>query len=507
VSDFFTGLLLQISEHDYSWLAKLSLWVLPFAHEDLAIILGGYIVVNKVMPVGLVAASIYFGMVASDFALYGIGVGARRLPWLSRYAVDGRAGRLRELLKRNLFGLVALCRFVPGVVFIAFIACGWARVPLARFTAASLVVSALYLPLMLYLVVVSGDALDNRVGAWAWPVLLAVTVALGFIRWRVFTFQNAAKQAESAAAQAPADTIPERRLPILFHLPLIANWIRLGWRHRSLTLPTVVNPRLPIGGMWGGSRSQPLLDVASRERAWTADFALVRRSPGRHTLYADLERVRQALCDAQLTFPLVAKPDAGCRGPTARRIDDVAGLRDYLGEVPGGAKLMLQRFVPHAGDAALLYARLPGAERGRILALTLRHEEAPGASPRASRTIRDANRCITPQLEARFDAIAKSMSEFHYGRFDLRFSSIEKLMQGEEFSIVGIHGIGAEAIDVRDPRMPLDEACRRLIERQRILFLIGDKNRARGFVPAGCARVLAHLFRRTQFPLVHPASA
>jgi membrane protein DedA with SNARE-associated domain len=507
VSDFFTALLLQVSEHDYSWLAKLSLWVLPFAHEDLAIILGGYIVVNKVMPVGLVVASIYFGMVASDFVLYGIGVGARRLRWLSRFAGDGRASRLGEILKRNLFGLVALCRFVPGVVFMAFIACGWARVPLARFTVASLAVSALYLPLMLYLVVVSGDALDNRVGAWAWPVLLAVTVALGFIRWRVFTFQNAAKRAESAAAEAPANSIPERRLPILYYLPLFANWIRLGWCHRSLTLPTAVNPRLPVGGIWDGSRSQLLLEVAPRERAWTADFVIVRRSPGRHTLYADLECVRRALCDAQLTFPLVAKPDAGCRGPDARRIDAVPALRDYLGEFPGGANLMLQRFVPHAGDAALLYARLPGAERGRILALTLRHEITPSGNLLASRTIRDANHCITPQLEARFDAIAKSMSEFHYGRFDLRFSSIEKLMQGEELSIVGIHGIGAEAIDVRDPHLPLDEAHRRLIERQRILFLIGDKNRARGFVPTGCASVLAHLIRRTRLPRQDPVSA
>src|SRR5262249_39909047 len=75
--------LLQLSAHDYSWLAQFfSLLFLPFAHEDLAIILGAYVVVNDIMPVGLVALCIYGGMVASDFALYGIGAGARRLPWL-----------------------------------------------------------------------------------------------------------------------------------------------------------------------------------------------------------------------------------------------------------------------------------------------------------------------------------------------------------------------------------------------------------------------------------------
>src|SRR6516162_3377652 len=83
--------LLHLSAHDYSWLAQFfSLLFLPFAHEDLAIILGAYVVVNDIMPVGLVALCIYGGMVASDFALYGIGAGARRLPWLSRLAVDDR---------------------------------------------------------------------------------------------------------------------------------------------------------------------------------------------------------------------------------------------------------------------------------------------------------------------------------------------------------------------------------------------------------------------------------
>ena len=92
-----------------SGLAKVtSLLVLPFAHEDLAIILGGYIIVNQLMPTTLVAVSIYGGMVASDFALYGLGAAARRLPWLTRYAVDERVRRFGETLKRNVFGLV-LC--------------------------------------------------------------------------------------------------------------------------------------------------------------------------------------------------------------------------------------------------------------------------------------------------------------------------------------------------------------------------------------------------------------
>src|SRR5262245_16167886 len=106
--------LLDLSAHDYSWVAQVfSFLSLPFAPEDIALVLRAYVVVNDIMPVGLVALCIYGGMVASDFALYGIGAGARRLPWLSRLAVDDRVRNFTDMLKRNLFEIVALCRVVP----------------------------------------------------------------------------------------------------------------------------------------------------------------------------------------------------------------------------------------------------------------------------------------------------------------------------------------------------------------------------------------------------------
>ena len=192
-----------------SWLAKFgSLLVLPLANEDLAIVAGAYIVVNNLMPVPLVALGIYGGMVASDFALYGIGAGARRLPWLSRYAISDRVRELGDTLTRNLFGLVALCRLVPGAVFVVFVACGWSRVSFARFTLATLITSALYLPIVLCLVVVFGDALDDRVGLWTWPLMFAALIVAGFMRGRVFGLRDDANasrpQTEVAVERGPS---------------------------------------------------------------------------------------------------------------------------------------------------------------------------------------------------------------------------------------------------------------------------------------------------------------
>jgi membrane protein DedA with SNARE-associated domain len=185
---------------DLSWAAKLaSLLVLPFAHHDLAILAGAYCIVNHVLPVGLVAVAIYGGIVGSDFTLYGIGAGARHLPWLRKFAINRRAHRFGDLLKRNLFELILLCRLVPGAALIVFVACGWARVSLPRFAAGSLVISALYLPLLLYLLTMFGDALDDHVGLWAWPLLLGALIAVGIARYRVFTFRDPSEIATAAA--------------------------------------------------------------------------------------------------------------------------------------------------------------------------------------------------------------------------------------------------------------------------------------------------------------------
>ena len=99
------------------------------------------------------------------------------------------------------------------------------------------------------------------------------------------------------------------------------------------------------------------------------------------------------------------------------------------------------------------------------------------------------------------------MREFHYGRFHLRFASTDELMRGENFSVTEINGIRSGTSRDCDPPLPLAEVYRRLADQQRIMFLIGEKNRARGFAPVGCADVLKSLIRQSQLGRRYPASA
>jgi membrane protein DedA with SNARE-associated domain len=567
----------HLASLDFASLVRfVSLIALPFAHEDLAIVLGAYIVVNDLMPTGLVVASIYGGMVVSDFALYFIGAGARRLPWLQRHAVDDRVRGFGDVLKRNMFALVALCRFIPGFVFVAFVACGWARVSLARFTAASLIVSAVYLAIMLYLVATFGDALDDHIGLWAWPVLLALLGVGALARSRILAFGGTAASEETAPPVktaglatlaslaglarpvAPAERIP----PILLRIPLVLHWIWLALRHRSsITLPCLANPGLATSGLWGESKAECLRAVAAAHRGAIADFVVMRRrADAAATLHYDHARALRLAADAGLRFPFVAKPDIGRGGLGVRLIEDAVALRRYLERFPGGAKLIMQRYLPWAGEAAVHYARMPG-EGGRILSLTLKtcphvvgdgvatlrdligrdprlrgraalhvgndpshlgHERAAldrvpergevvrlclVGSRRAGALHRDASDLVTPALEARIAAIVDSMPDVHYGRLALRFGSLDALRRGEDLVVLDISGVGGDADDAWDPSLPLRETYRRRFARQRLLFAIGACNRARGFEPPDAGEFLGRLVQEADLIHRYPASS
>ena len=223
----------------------------------------------------------------------------------------------------------------------------------------------------------------------------------------------------------------------------------------------------------------------------------MRRRADPSTLNFDHARALRLAADAGLRFPLVAKPDIGRHGHGVRLVEDAAALRRYLEKFPGGAKLILQRYVPWAGEAVVHYARMPG-EGGRILSLTLRsfpHVIGDGAatvrelvardrrlrrhaalflghdpshlghdraaldrvpeggenvrlsligSRRAGARQRDASELVTPALAARIGGIVDGMPEVHYARLNLRFGSREALSRGEDVVVIDIGGIAGD---------------------------------------------------------------
>lgn len=357
----------------------------------------------------------------------------------------------------------------------------------------------------------------------------------------------------AAAPAAPAGVRPHQGMPpfdqsgaVLSHyefwpmwafyppVALYAAWLML--RHRGVLLPTVANPSFPGGGFVGESKAQ-ILEMACRHAPdWFAPFIAVDR-PALHEqavavsdLQDEVDAALRRLREAGLALPVVAKPDLGCRGAGVKLVRSEDDLRTYLKAFPRGARLLLQRYVAHEGEAGIFYRRLPGEARGRIVSITLKYfpyvhgdgqrtlRELILADPRAGRLphlylhrhaarldtvpaagtairlafagshsrgaiFRDGSHLVTAEMEARFEAIARSLPEFHFGRFDIRFADFAQVQAGEAFTIVEVNGAGAESTHIWDRRTPLLKAWRDLMRQYRWLFEIGRANRDRGFRP------------------------
>lgn len=557
------------------------LWALPLAalflatlvHEDVAILSGAYLTAHDGLPAALVMSTLVLGVVAGDFAVYGMGAlarrtaGAARWGWLQRKLDSEVVARAEAWLRGNLFVAVASCRVLPFALFPTYGACGWLRIPFGRFSVPVIVSAALYVPLVFTLFRIFGERLARSLDVWGWA-FAALLVALALVARRRIA-GPAAKRRLAPAAGAPslaAATHPgmpplraaQIRVPLserineqLFYVPLVAQWLWLGLRHRSLTLPTVANPLIEGGGLLGESKFEYFRQAGPAARAWLARTARVEAArPGA----AGLDAAEAAMRRADIAYPAVAKPDIGWRGYGCRLVEDSAALAAYLDAFPRGAALLLQEYVPHHGEAGVFYVRRPGTARGEITSLTYRYypcvvgdgrstlealirahprlaRKAPmllaehrarlAEVPAAGETVRlalvgsnrvgglyvDATDRITPALAARFDAIAAALPEFHYGRFDVRFADAARFAAGEDFAILEINGAGAEAIEVWDPEWRLGEVYRRLFRQQSLMFSIAAANRARGFAPMR-ARDLVRLQRR-QYRLntAYPPSA
>jgi len=113
---------------------------------------------------------------------------------------------------------------------------------------------------------------------------------------------------------------------------------------------------------------------------------------------------------------------------------------------------------------------------------------------------------VTPAMTERFDQIAKSMPEFWFGRFDVRYKDIEAFQRGEDFLIVESNGAGSEAIHMWDPNFPLMEAFRTLFDQQSLMFAIAEANRRRGFAPLTPMQLISFQRRQQRLLKIYPDS-
>ena len=353
--------------------------------------------------------------------------------------------------------------------------------------------------------------------------------------------------AAPVAAGVPVGRL--ERLPKWLNLvPMLAQWMWLSMRYGSLTLPTAINPAIAAGGLVGEGKLDYFDIMGPLARSMTAAHTSIVNT-GEDCLPA----VKATLAQADLAYPIIAKPDIGWCGFGVRLVRDDAEMASYLRRYPVNERIVLQRFLPQDGEAGIFYVRQPGEAKGRLTGILLRSfprvvgdgvstiAQLIAADPRLERLGRDglsepcidpatippegavvrvatigstrvgglyedATAMITPALTDAVDAIANDMTEFHAGRFDVRYDSISALAQGKGFTIIEVNGAGAEAVNAWDPRYSLREAYAIVFAKQRLLFETGASMRRLGHRPTGLAELGRLFFRQRDLIRRYPPS-
>ncbi|WP_438461838.1 D-alanine--D-alanine ligase [Marinomonas sp. PE14-40] len=313
------------------------------------------------------------------------------------------------------------------------------------------------------------------------------------------------------------------------YTPVIIQWLLLSARYRSLSLPLIANPSIPLSGMVGESKSD-ILDLASEASSKSiCQFTTYHRGEA-NTAEADASQALEKYYQKGLSLPLVAKPDLGCRGAGVRLINQEEQLVDYLKAFPLGAKLLLQERSQYQAEAGIFYIRYPGQRQGKIISITLKYtpwvigdgvstlkqlimadkragklshiyldrhadkletvlakDEAfrlafAGSHSRGS-IFRNGNEYITDALTQSLDTFFDGVPGYHFGRLDLKFKNIDDLMAGKNYQILEMNGASSEATHIWDSRTSLREAFQTLLKQYQILFKIGYLQRKEGHKP------------------------
>ncbi|TVR08396.1 MAG: ATP-grasp domain-containing protein [Salinarimonadaceae bacterium] len=336
-----------------------------------------------------------------------------------------------------------------------------------------------------------------------------------------------------------------------FYVAPALMWCALALRHGGPTVPTAANPAMEAGGLWGESKSQCLSLFGPLARKWLAPWIVVERRHGDAFDDARVAEVCAALAQAGVAFPLVTKPDRGYQGWGVKLAHSPADLAEYLAALPQGAGLMLQAYVAYQGEAGVFYVRRPGEARGRIASMALtyaphvlgdgrrtlsalvgddcvlrksaeifaaRHGAEWDSVPEAGRIVpltetraarvgavyRDAISLVTPALEERIDAIARDIEGFHFGRFDLRFDTLERFLEGEDLLILELNGAGAEMLHIWDGAKTLRQAYASLWRQYSYLFEIAAENIRNGVRPLGLRAMIRLQMRQERLRRCYP---
>ncbi len=487
-------------------------------------------------PVGLVCC--YVGIVFGDFLLWAFGAFvARRMldrPWMQRRLPPEKLDKYAVWFEKRGWAAVIAARFMPGTRFPVYVAAGMLGRRAWQFLVWASIAAIFWTPLLVGLAAIFGEPIRKPMEEYLGSGWLALLAAALVIWLTIRLISNLVTERGRARLIARTSKIWRWEFwpPWLAYLPLVPYVGYLALRYRGIMTPTVTDPGIePYGGIVGESKIEILNKLPS-------EYVLAARLIPQGDIDERLKCFDDILAREAWDYPLIIKPDFGCRGASVRLVRDRGQARQSLTvDVP----MMVQVFHPGPGELGVFYYRMPEEENGHILGITeklfpevvgdglssieqliYRHPrlrmqadtflERLGAD-RAEHVLKtgerlplvmagnhcqgtlfhDGARFVTPEFTAKIDEIAKAFEGFYFGRFDLRFSDEDAVKAGREFAILELNGLSSESTNIYDPRWSILRSYGLLMKQWRIMFAIGAQNLRRGHKKAPMRDVWRHI--------------
>ena len=316
----------------------------------------------------------------------------------------------------------------------------------------------------------------------------------------------------------------------LVYGPLLSYWLLLCLRNRSLFYFNASNPGIENGGLLNESKKDIHAMLPKDLYPRTLHFAAG----------TEPDEVLHAMGETGLGYPVMGKPDIGCKGQGIKRISDEEGLRLYVRQAL--MDFHIQECISYEKEAGVFYHRHPGESEGRVTGIVRKEfltvvgdgarsirqllKEDPrgvvyveqvgrslgdGAARVPEKGERvvvspfgnhargalflDDSHLIDERLRRRMDRIADRIPGFYFGRLDIRFRSWEDFLEGRDFVMLEVNGAGSEPTHMYDPRHSLFFAWWEICRHWRIMARVSRMNHRRGVPYLGFREGLA-VFRR-----------
>lgn len=301
----------------------------------------------------------------------------------------------------------------------------------------------------------------------------------------------------------------------IVYIPIYFLWAFYSLKAKSIFFFNAANPTIKNGGFIMESK-KAIYDLIPQQYYPKTEFIKEGTS---------LEEIEEIIDEAEIKYPLIAKPDIGLRGSGVKKIYTVTDLKRYAEKA--NFDYVIQDLIPYENEVGIFYVRYPDEKAGRITGIVSKEfliitgdgfstiEELIKENPRYELQLKvlkqeygnklsdilpkgekinlvpygnhargakfiDGSHWITPKLTETVDEMCLQIPGFYFGRLDVMYNTLQELEQGKNFSIVELNGAASEPTHIYDPKHSLLFAWKELARHITFMYEISVRNHKKG---------------------------